>query len=43
MKINQIVLGALDRITLAEMTHPITIQAAPVEWKKSQLATVHKG
>lgn len=43
MKINQVVLGALDRITLAEMTHPITFQTAPVEWKKSQLATVHKG
>ena len=43
MKINQVVLGALDRITLAEMTHPITFQSAPVEWKNSKLATVHKG
>ena len=44
MKINRVVLGALDRITLAEMTHPIELPAAaPVEWKGSRLATVQKG
>lgn len=44
MKINRVVFGALDRITLAEMTHPIAIPAAaPVEWKGSRLATVQKG
>jgi FeS assembly SUF system regulator len=43
MKINQVVLGALDRITLAEMTTPIAFQTAPVEWKGSRLAPVQKG
>jgi len=44
MKINRVVFGALDRITLAEMTHPLPAPAAtPVEWKGSKLATVQKG
>ena len=44
MKINRVVFGALDRITLAEMTHPLPVTAsAPVEWKGSKLATVQKG
>jgi hypothetical protein len=34
---------ALDRITLAEMTHPISFEAAPVEWKAgSRLAAARK-
>ena len=33
MKINKVVKEALGRITLAEMTHPITFETAPVEWK----------
>ena len=44
MKINRVVLEALDRITLAEMTHPIRLESAPVEWRGgSRLATVQKG
>jgi len=44
MKINRVVFSALDRITLAEMTHPLPSMAgAPVEWKGSKLATVQKG
>jgi FeS assembly SUF system regulator len=44
MKINRVVLEALDRITLAEMTHPIRFESSPVEWKGgSRLATVQKG
>jgi hypothetical protein len=44
MKINRVVLEALGRITLAEMTHPITLEAAPVEWKGgSRLAAAQKG
>jgi FeS assembly SUF system regulator len=44
MKINKVVFSALDRITLAEMTHPLpTPASAPVEWKGSRLATVQKG
>jgi len=44
MKINRVVFGALDRVTLAEMTHPLpTPMAAPIEWKGSKLATVQKG
>jgi FeS assembly SUF system regulator len=44
MKINRVVLGALDRITLAEMTHPIAFDTAPVEWKgATRLAAVQKG
>ena len=44
MKINRVVFGALDRITLAEMTHPLpAMTATAVEWKGSKLATVHKG
>src|SRR5688572_6006899 len=44
LKINKVVLEALDRITLAEMTHPITFEAAPVEWRGgSRLAAAQKG
>jgi len=44
MKINRVVFGALDRITLAEMTHPLpAMTGTPVEWKGSKLATVQKG
>lgn len=44
MKINRVVFAALDRITLAEMTHPLPVLgAAPVEWKGSKLAPVQKG
>ena len=44
LKINKVVLEALARITLAEMTHPITFDAAPVEWKGgTRLAAAQKG
>ena len=44
MKINRVVLEALDRITLAEMTHPIQLNSTPVEWKnKGRLAAAQKG
>jgi len=44
MKINKVVLEALGRITLAEMTHPITLETAPVEWKGGpRLAAAEKG
>ena len=44
MKINRVVLEALDRITLAEMTHPISLEAAPVEWKGgARLVSAQKG
>ena len=44
MKINRAVLEALDRITLAEMTHPIHLDAAPVEWRgAARLAAAQKG
>jgi len=44
MKINRVVFAALDRITLAEMTHPLSTGVAPVEWKgASRLATAQKG
>jgi len=44
MKINRVVLEALDRITLAEMTHPIHLQTSPVEWKGgARLASIQKG
>ena len=44
LKINKVVLEALGRITLAEMTHPITLDTAPVEWKGgSRLAAAQKG
>jgi FeS assembly SUF system regulator len=44
MKINRVVLEALDRITLAEMTHPIQLNSTPVEWKnKGRLAAAEKG
>jgi FeS assembly SUF system regulator len=44
MKINRVVLEALGRITLAEMTHPIALDTAPVEWKGgSRLAAAEKG
>jgi FeS assembly SUF system regulator len=33
MKINTVVKEALNRITLSEMSHPITFETAPVEWK----------
>jgi hypothetical protein len=43
MKINKVVKEALDRITLAEMTHPILFETAPVEWKGgSRLAAAEK-
>ena len=43
MKINKVVKEALDRITLAEMTHPIILETSPVEWKGgSRLATARK-
>ena len=43
VKINRVVKEALDRITLAEMTHPITLETAPVEWKGgSRLAAARK-
>jgi FeS assembly SUF system regulator len=43
MKINRVVKEALDRITLAEMTHPITLETASVEWKGgSRLAAARK-
>jgi len=44
LRINKVVLEALARITLAEMTHPISFDAAPVEWKGgSRLAAAQKG
>lgn len=44
MKINRVVLEALDRITLAEMTQPIHLGTAPVELKGSaRLAAAQKG
>ena len=44
MKINRVVFGALDRVTLAEMTHPIRLEAAAVQWRGGPgLATVQKG
>src|SRR5204863_3261617 len=44
MKINRVVLEALDRITLAEMTHPLLLPPAPVEWKVgSRIAAAQKG
>jgi FeS assembly SUF system regulator len=44
MKINRVVLEALDRITLAEMTRPLALEAAPVAWKTgSRLAAAQKG
>jgi FeS assembly SUF system regulator len=44
MKINRVVLEALDRITLAEMTHPILLSTTPVEWKGGpRLAAAEKG
>ena len=44
MKINKVVKEALDRITLAEMTHPILFETVPVEWKGgSRLAAAQKG
>jgi FeS assembly SUF system regulator len=44
MKINRVVLEALGRITLAEMTHPISLEAYPVEWKSgARLAATQKG
>ena len=43
MKINRVVKEALDRITLAEMTHPIVLETVPVEWKGgSRLAAARK-
>src|SRR5579862_3167150 len=43
MKINRVVFGALDRVTLAEMTHPLPADVALVEWKGSpRLATAQK-
>jgi FeS assembly SUF system regulator len=44
LKINKVVLEALARITLAEMTHPINFDAVPVEWKGgTRLAAAQKG
>src|SRR5262245_41511 len=44
LKINRVVLEALARITLAEMTHPIRLEATPVEWRGgSRLAAAQKG
>jgi FeS assembly SUF system regulator len=44
LKINRVVLEALDRITLAEMTHPIRLETAPVEWRGgTPVAAVQKG
>jgi FeS assembly SUF system regulator len=44
MKINQVVLDALARITLAEMTHPIHLESQPVEWRGgARLAAAQKG
>ena len=44
MKINRVVLEALDRITLAEMTTPILLPSNPVEWKAgSRLSSAQKG
>lgn len=44
IKINRVVLGALDRITLAEMTQPIALDTAPIEWKGvTRLAAAQKG
>lgn len=46
MKINKVVLEALGRITLAEMTHPIALAAAPVRWRpgsEDRLAHAQKG
>jgi DNA-binding IscR family transcriptional regulator len=44
LRINKVVLEALARITLAEMTHPISFDAAPVEWKSgTRLAAAQKG
>ena len=43
MKINRVVFGALDRITLAEMTHPLPAPVAPVEWRGNpKMATAQK-
>lgn len=44
MKINKVVKEALQRITLSEMTHPIRLETAPVEWRSgSRLAAAQKG
>jgi FeS assembly SUF system regulator len=44
MKINRVVLEALGRVTLAEMTRPISFDGAPVEWKGGRsLAAAQKG
>ena len=44
LRINKVVLEALARITLAEMTHPISFDAVPVEWKGgTRLAAAQKG
>lgn len=43
LKINRVVLEALDRITLAEMTHPIALESAPVEWKGGSRIAAQKG
>lgn len=44
MKINRVVLEALDRITLAEMTQPILLPSTPVEWKAgSRISAAQKG
>jgi FeS assembly SUF system regulator len=37
-KINLVVIEALQGITLAEMTHPLTLVAAPVEWRPGACA-----
>ncbi|HLY07843.1 MAG TPA: SUF system Fe-S cluster assembly regulator [Planctomycetota bacterium] len=43
IKINRVVFGALDRVTLSEMTHPLPADVALVEWKGSpRLATAQK-